>query len=81
MIRINKITDCVLAYELQAGVFIQTEHQIHVLHRLAGGAFDEIVDRREDDDLFSANRETEVAEVRRLHPVDVRRTIHEAHEE
>jgi hypothetical protein len=63
------ITD--LSYELQACGFIQAEHQVHVLHGLAGGAFHEVVDGGEDDDLFAARGETDVAEVGRLHPVDV----------
>src|SRR5512132_644172 len=41
-------------YLLEAGVLRQAEHQIHVLHRLAGCALHEIVDHREHHQRVAA---------------------------
>jgi hypothetical protein len=60
----------------------QSEHPVHVLHRLSARALDEVVDRRDDDDEVLRVRRAEVALVRALHAVELgepaRVDLHEA---
>ncbi len=42
---------------------IESEHQIHILNRDTAGAFDEVVDRGEDDKLIAVEADSDIAEV------------------
>ena len=65
--------------ENQPGSFIQAEHQIHILHRLPGCAFDEIVNRRKNRDLLSGGMRGDVAKIGRFHPINVGRAFNQTH--
>src|SRR5437667_11765811 len=59
----------------EAGVFGQAAHQVQALDALAGAAFDQVVDRGEDDRRLSLRRDAQVDEVRPLDVVDVGRAL------
>src|SRR3982750_3478404 len=52
-----------LTFDRNAGRFFEAEREVEVLHRLRRGAFEEIIERRDDDDALTARREREAADL------------------
>src|SRR3982750_2909986 len=52
-----------LTFDRNAGRFFEAEREVEVLHRLRRGAFEEIIERRDDDNALPARREREAADL------------------
>jgi acetyl-CoA acyltransferase len=63
----------------QAKRLIVLKHQIHVLHRRTGSAFDQIVDARKHNHAISDHPNRKIAEIRKRHILGCRVTIDHAH--
>src|SRR5512138_3965822 len=64
----------------QACSLIQFEHQVHVLHGLSSCTLNEIIQGRKDYELVPSHRETDIAEICGLNPINIWRSFYESYE-
>src|SRR5262249_9799916 len=60
-------------YEPRA--FVQPEHRVHILNRLAGSSFDQVVESHKHNNRITLRCPSNIDKVSILDPIDVRRTV------